>query len=176
MKSRYLSIACYAVVAASMFSSSVNAEVTSQRCPHSCSTLGIDKSQCRDWREGDTCYVDDLRSGRSHNSGRDSSSGARDIVMVNKRIRAGDDIEISLPHNQPIDRFDAVVRREGGSSETTLSASLGGSISMGTKQIDQNSNHVVQFSAQGARADRRDLILSASNGDIFVESVHVLAQ
>lgn len=30
-------------------------------CPMSCRTLGIDKKHCRDWREGDTCYVEDTR-------------------------------------------------------------------------------------------------------------------
>lgn len=30
-------------------------------CPLSCRTLGIDKRHCKDWREGDTCYVEDTR-------------------------------------------------------------------------------------------------------------------
>jgi hypothetical protein len=30
-------------------------------CPMSCRTLGIDKRHCRDWREGNTCYVEDTR-------------------------------------------------------------------------------------------------------------------
>ena len=30
-------------------------------CPHSCATRGIEKRVCRDWREGSTCYVEDLR-------------------------------------------------------------------------------------------------------------------
>lgn len=35
-------------------------QVISKPCPHSCSTLGLSKSKCRDWREGNTCYVEDL--------------------------------------------------------------------------------------------------------------------
>lgn len=30
-------------------------------CPMSCRTLGIDKRYCRDWRQGNTCYVEDTR-------------------------------------------------------------------------------------------------------------------
>jgi len=30
-------------------------------CPMSCRTLGIDKRHCKDWREGNTCYVEDTR-------------------------------------------------------------------------------------------------------------------
>lgn len=29
-------------------------------CPFSCRTEGINKQHCRDWREGNTCYVEDL--------------------------------------------------------------------------------------------------------------------
>lgn len=35
--------------------------VSYQACPHSCRTLGIPKTDCRDWREGELCYVEDLR-------------------------------------------------------------------------------------------------------------------
>ncbi len=34
--------------------------VTSRPCPYSCVTRGLPKSMCRDWNEGDTCYVEDL--------------------------------------------------------------------------------------------------------------------
>ena len=40
--------------------------VTSARCPHSCKSLGIPKSQCRDWRRGNRCYVEDLRPTSRH--------------------------------------------------------------------------------------------------------------
>lgn len=46
-------------------SSSVEAQprgnVRSAPCPFSCQTQGIPKSQCKDWREGNICYVEDLR-------------------------------------------------------------------------------------------------------------------
>lgn len=32
----------------------------SRGCPFSCRTEGIPKKQCRDWREGNTCFVEDL--------------------------------------------------------------------------------------------------------------------
>lgn len=38
-----------------------SAEVRSRSCPFSCRTEGIPKQHCRDWREGNTCYVDDTR-------------------------------------------------------------------------------------------------------------------
>jgi len=36
-------------------------EVRSGPCPMSCRTLNIPKEVCRDWRDGTTCYVEDLR-------------------------------------------------------------------------------------------------------------------
>src|SRR5688572_3792904 len=36
-------------------------QITSRACPFSCATERISRSDCRDWREGDTCYVEDLR-------------------------------------------------------------------------------------------------------------------
>lgn len=33
----------------------------SQPCPYDCSSAGIAKSSCRDWREGDICFIEDLR-------------------------------------------------------------------------------------------------------------------
>lgn len=32
----------------------------SRACPFSCRTEGIDKNHCKDWRVGNTCYVEDL--------------------------------------------------------------------------------------------------------------------
>lgn len=34
--------------------------VSSRQCPHSCKTVGLPKSSCRDWKEGNICYVEDL--------------------------------------------------------------------------------------------------------------------
>ncbi len=39
-----------------------SAPVMAHACPFSCATLNIAKSQCRDWREGDLCFVQDLNS------------------------------------------------------------------------------------------------------------------
>lgn len=38
---------------------SVNSPIYSRYCPFSCSTEGINKNHCRDWREGNTCFVQD---------------------------------------------------------------------------------------------------------------------
>lgn len=35
-------------------------EVTSRPCPYSCRTEGLPAKQCRDWREGERCYVENL--------------------------------------------------------------------------------------------------------------------
>ncbi len=35
--------------------------ITSSKCPYSCKSKGIKKKHCRDWKEGDRCYVEDLR-------------------------------------------------------------------------------------------------------------------
>jgi len=39
--------------------------VTSRSCPFSCRTEGIPKNVCRDWKEGDLCYIEDLRKAPS---------------------------------------------------------------------------------------------------------------
>lgn len=35
-------------------------KVTSARCPYNCKTIGLEGRLCRQWREGDLCYVEDL--------------------------------------------------------------------------------------------------------------------
>ena len=45
-----------------LFSFPALAEITSGPCPHNCKTVGIKKeSNCRDWKEGNICFVEDLR-------------------------------------------------------------------------------------------------------------------
>ncbi len=34
--------------------------VTYNNCPYKCATVGIPKQDCRDWRDGDYCYIEDL--------------------------------------------------------------------------------------------------------------------
>ena len=34
--------------------------ISSASCPYSCRTQGIDKRNCRDWKNGNTCFVEDL--------------------------------------------------------------------------------------------------------------------
>ncbi|MCB9030717.1 MAG: hypothetical protein H6619_06655 [Deltaproteobacteria bacterium] len=167
MKCKFLVVFSILFIATPSF-----AEVSSRTCPYTCKTQGIEKNHCKDWREGNTCYIDDLRPG-SQASNVDLK---RDIVMVNKNILAGKSIEISLPNDNPVDHLDAVVRRNGGSTETALSVSLGHSIEFGSKQIDQNQNHVVQFQTNGTRAEGRKLVLTANSGDVFVESIHVMTR
>lgn len=36
-------------------------EVTSRPCPYSCRTQGIPKKDCKDWRQGNVCFIEDLR-------------------------------------------------------------------------------------------------------------------
>lgn len=51
-------------IAAPISSSTAEAQsrglVTSAPCPHSCRSMGLDKRRCKDWREGNTCFVEDL--------------------------------------------------------------------------------------------------------------------
>ncbi|MCB0334127.1 MAG: hypothetical protein KDD55_11545 [Bdellovibrionales bacterium] len=156
-----------------LFPTTTFAEVTSQSCPYSCKSRGLSHDHCKDWKQGNTCFVDDLKPGKV---AAQASDLERNIVMVNKNILAGKSIEIQLPNNNPVDHLDAVVRRNGGSSQTQLTASLGGAIEFGTKQVDNNENHVIQFSAYNTRAQGRRLVLAATSGDVFVESVHVMTR
>lgn len=156
--------------------SAAGAEVTSRPCPYDCDTVGIERTQCKDWREGSTCFVEDLRpraaSGRLSDTVEDPNL-RREVSMVNKLIRNGDDIEVELD-DDPIRRIDVVARREQGSTETTLSASLEGSQNLGgPQQVDSNQNHVIRFDVPVPDPDD-DLELRANGGDVFVESVHVL--
>ena len=48
---------------------------TSAPCPYSCKTLGIKKKKCKDWREGDTCYVQDLRKNQGQRRAARSGNG-----------------------------------------------------------------------------------------------------
>ena len=38
--------------------------ISRRTCPYSCSTLKLTKSECRDWRIADQCFVEDLRTQR----------------------------------------------------------------------------------------------------------------
>ncbi len=42
--------------------------VTSSSCPYTCSIAGISAQSCREWRNGDTCYVEDLLQAPGHRS------------------------------------------------------------------------------------------------------------
>lgn len=154
------------------------AEVSSRSCPYSCQTEGIAKRNCKDWKQGNTCFIDDLRKKKPKKQKQPpvQANLKREIVLVNKDILAGQRIELSFPNNEPVDHLDAVVRRKGGSSNTALSASIGNAIALGSKQVDRNDNHVVRFMANGTRAEGRKLVLSANSGDVFVESVHLLTR
>jgi hypothetical protein len=39
----------------------IPSSVSVHLCPYDCTSLGLGKSECRDWREGALCYVEDLR-------------------------------------------------------------------------------------------------------------------
>lgn len=155
---------------------SARAEVTSKPCPHSCRSMGIDKRHCRDWREGTMCFVDNLTVPSTSQQQNADEQLQRKIIMVNKRVMAGKTEKVSLTNDVGIERLDVVLRREGGSTDTQLRASIGGAIDLGTQQIDSNSNHVKAFAANGTQAHGRKLELSAISGDIFIESVHVLSR
>jgi len=49
--------------------------VTSRPCPYSCETRVLPKNICRDWHEGDTCYVEDLSKPAESNSTTDENLG-----------------------------------------------------------------------------------------------------
>ena len=96
-------------------------------------------------------------------------------MLVNRSVLAGSRIEIGLPDgDREVDHFDIVVRGEGGSHRTSLHASIGDSIPLGRRSIERHDNHVAQFAANGTRPRGRKLVLRAENGDVFVESVHIL--
>lgn len=40
---------------------SARGAVFAHYCPFSCSTQGIPREYCRDWRQGEVCYVEDVR-------------------------------------------------------------------------------------------------------------------
>ena len=55
-----------ALLPSALFPSPVRADerrgqVSSRPCPYSCATQGIPKIDCRDWRNGNTCFIEDLR-------------------------------------------------------------------------------------------------------------------
>lgn len=48
-----------------LFISPALADVTSKPCPYSCKSIGIKKQKnCRDWKKGNTCFVEDLRKNK----------------------------------------------------------------------------------------------------------------
>ena len=56
--------------------------VSSRECPYSCRTEGLPQDRCRDWREGDRCFIEDMRGaeprGRPDDrSGADGAGAAR---------------------------------------------------------------------------------------------------
>lgn len=61
---------------------SIKGNVSSSACPHSCQTQGIPKNQCRDWREGNTCYVEDLRAQSTAALG--SAMGSEPVADVSR--------------------------------------------------------------------------------------------
>lgn len=42
--------------------------VTSARCPYDCQRAGLSGNTCRAWKEGNTCYVEDLEQSPGHRS------------------------------------------------------------------------------------------------------------
>ena len=73
-----LSLLVALVVAQGVAMAAGNGQVSSGPCPLSCKSLGIPKKVCRDWREGGTCYVEDLRN-------RPSSDHADNQPPANKK-------------------------------------------------------------------------------------------
>jgi hypothetical protein len=117
---RTLILASLASVAAT---SSLQAEprrgvVSSRVCPYSCRTEGIPKSDCKDWREGNTCFVEDRRVTAGNNQAENppayvqASSECRDIPRT--RIRKPN-IEVSRerPGNNWNDRIKVQGTVEG---------------------------------------------------------------
>ena len=150
------------------------AEVSSRNCPYDCNTENIPRSHCKDWRQDGKCFIDDLRPARPQSTEENDANLRREISNVNKTIRAGKRYTVEL-ENKTINRIDVVARRDKGASNTQLTASLERKISIGSpQQVSENSNAVVRFAADGINPNGKELTLSAMNGDVFVESVHVL--
>lgn len=170
------------------------AEIQSRDCPFSCQSAGIEKTHCKDWREGNICYVEDLRAdhglkqmdstrrqidedaraGLGNDLLEDDRDLERKITLVGKSINPGGSTQIDLM-DRPISRIDVVLRRVGTNTQTLIDASIGENTPLGeARQVDQNTQHVISFEAAGRAPGGEDLRLRASNGEVFVESVHVL--
>lgn len=61
MKKYYLICALASILFFLSSNTAAAAPVSSAPCPYSCKSLGIKKRFCKDWRQGNTCYVQDLR-------------------------------------------------------------------------------------------------------------------
>lgn len=158
------------------------AEIREQNCPFSCKTENIDKSFCRDWAENGRCYIEDLRAdsgarGQLNAPIQDSNSFnpdlGRQIITVNKRISAGQTERVEIM-SRSIDRIDVVLRREGVSTQTQLRANIGTSRELGQQQVDQNISHVLSYSVQNVSRPGESLELTALEGDVYIESVHMM--
>lgn len=67
--------------------------ITTASCPYTCQMAGVSTNVCKEWRAGDTCYVEDLSQAPGHRSvvripgGRDQASDERlrPKASLNKR-------------------------------------------------------------------------------------------
>lgn len=89
-----------ALVGLLLLSSSAHADVRSRPCPFSCRTEGIPKDHCRDWREGDTCYVDDTRQNQRREPPRVPESPRRPEPPREPAVYSQGYLDVRLcPHN-----------------------------------------------------------------------------
>ena len=80
-------------------SNSEHGRVTAHSCPHNCETARLAQRDCRDWRDGNTCYVEDLRrssySGLKPDTDGKVGDGDRYCDTVDRRDISAPRIEVS---------------------------------------------------------------------------------
>ncbi len=161
--------------------SAAAAQTMSRPCPFDCDTQKIPRSQCKDWREGTTCYVEDLRPGRTASGRADAVDSQakhlnRKVSMVSKALTPGNSATVELDDNI-IERIDVVARRQGDSTDTQVALLLEDQTQTGApQQLDSNSNTVLRWQVANLASSGRELLVKAIDGDVFVESVHVFYQ
>ncbi len=160
----------------------VYSEVRERDCPYSCATENIERSVCRDWRNNDKCYIEDLRpdsdsraqlGDKLNDSNSFDPDNERQVVMVDKTLSSGMTEKVKITARS-IDKIDVVLKRVGSSVNTKLRAEIGESKSLGEQQVDQNVQHVLSFPVVNVARLGEDLNLTALDGDVYVESVHII--
>lgn len=155
--------------------------ISSGPCPMNCDTRGLQRTVCKDWQKDGLCYVQDLRPEALEEKIRaeqeaEESTLDRKITSIGKKLKVGDKVSVKTL-NKSINRVDVVVKAEpnSGNSEVNLSlAGMGG----GTQAVNASNlgSQVIRFSAEGKNLNGKSIEVTALNGPVTIESVHVLYQ